>query len=189
MLTPVRIAAPATTPVSLDEAKAHLRVDHDDQDGLIAAHIEAATAWVDGFTGIVGRALVTQTWRQDFAGFAPRLCLPLVPASAIVSVSYFDVINDPQTLDAGTCALLSDARGAYVVLQPGHSWPATWRRDDAVSVIFTAGYGDPADVPQPLRQAIQLLVQRLFDGADASIDAANDRVVDTLIAPYRRRAL
>ncbi|MEJ8574161.1 hypothetical protein [Microbaculum marinum] len=56
-------------------------------------------------------------------------------------------------------------------------------------MTFTAGYGDPTDVPEPLRQAIQLLVQHLFDGADASIDAAHDRVIHAPIAPYRRWAV
>src|SRR5690606_12599307 len=101
MLAPVRTVAPATMPVSLAEAKAHLRVDHDDQDDLITAQIKAATAYLDGWSGILGRALVTQTWRQDFAGFGDRLPLPLVPVTAIDSVSYFDGDNVHQTLDAG----------------------------------------------------------------------------------------
>jgi len=68
----------------------------------------------------------------------------------------------------------------------GQSWPATFRRADAVSIIFTAGYGAAAGVPEPIRQAILLIVQRLFDGADTSIDVAIDRTVHALIAPYRR---
>lgn len=186
MLAPVRTVAPATTPVSLSEAKAHLRVDHDDQDDLITAQIKAATAWLDGYAGILGRALITQTWRQDLAGFADRLPLPVSPVIAIVSVSYFDAGNVVQVLDPGVYDLLVEARGAHVTLRPGQSWPASFRSADAVSVTFTAGYGAAADVPEPIRQAILLIVQRLFDGADTEIDVAIERTVHALIAPYRR---
>ncbi|MFC4625430.1 head-tail connector protein, partial [Daeguia caeni] len=164
MLAPVRTVAPATMPVSLNEAKAHLRVDHDDQDDLISAQIRAATAYLDGYAGILGQALITQTWRQEFGRFADHLPLPLAPVIAIVSISYFDTGNVVQTLDAGVYDLFADARGAHVALRPGQSWPATFRRADAVSIIFTAGYGAVADVPEPIRQAILLIVQRLFDG-------------------------
>ena len=186
MLAPVRTVAPASMPVSLSEAKAHLRVDHDDQDDLITAQIEAATAYLDGYTGILGRALITQTWQQDLAGFADRLALPVSPVIAIVNVSYFDAGDVQQTLDAGVYDLSAEVRGAHVALQPGQSWPATFRRADAVSITFTAGFGAAADVPEPIRQAILLIVQRLFDGADTEIDVAIDRVVHALIAPYRR---
>jgi uncharacterized phiE125 gp8 family phage protein len=189
MLTPVRTVAPTTTPVSLAEAKGHLRVDHDDQDDLITAQINAATAYFDGYTGILGRALITQTWRQDFGCFADRLPLPVSPVSAVVSVSYFDTGNVQQALNANVYDLFADARGGYVALQPGKSWPAAFRRVDAVSVTFTAGFGAAADVPEPIRQAILLVVQRLFDGADTEIEVAIDRVVHALIAPYRKNPI
>lgn len=189
MLAPVRTLAPANMPVSLAEAKAHLRVEHDDQDDLITAQIRAATAWLDGYAGILGRALVTQTWRQDFVGFADYLALPISPVIAIVSIGYFDVGNVQQMLDPGLYDLFADARGAHVVLRPGQSWPASFRRADAVSVTFTAGYGAAADVPEPICQAILLIVQRLFDGADAEIDVSIERTVHALIAPYRKSPL
>lgn len=189
MLAPVRTVAPAATPVSLAEAKAHLRVDHDDQDDLITAQIKAATAHLDGYAGILGRALVTQTWRQDFGRFADSLKLPLSPVSAVISVSYHDAGDVQQVLDAGVYGLKTDALGAYVALQPGKTWPATFHRADAVSVTFTAGYGAAADVPEPIRQAILLIVQRLFDGADTEIDVAIDRTVHALIASYRKSPL
>lgn len=189
MLAPVRTVAPINMPVSLAEAKAHLRLDHDDQDDLISAQIRAATAWLDGWSGILGRALITQTWRQEFGRFADHLPLPLAPVTAIDSVSYFDAGNVQQTLDTGVYDLFADARGAYVTLRPGQSWPATFRRTDAVSVTFTAGYGAAADVPEPICQAILLIVQRLFDGADTEIDIAIERTVHALIAPYRKSPL
>ncbi|WP_040676142.1 head-tail connector protein [Nitrobacter sp. Nb-311A] len=186
MLTPIRTVAPAEMPVTLAEAKAHLRVDHDDQDDLITAQIKAATAWFDGYSGILGRALITQTWRQDFASFTDRLNLPLSPVISLVGVTYYDTDNLQQTLEAGSYELFADARGAYVTLRPGQVWPVTFYRPDAVTVTFTAGFGAAADVPEPIRQAILLIVQRLFDGTDTSIDVAIDRTVHALIAPYRR---
>ena len=189
MLAPVRTVAPTSMPVSLTEAKAHLRVDHDDQDDLITAQIKAATAYLDGYSGILGRALIIQTWQQDFAGFADRLAFPISPVTAIVSVAYFDAGNMQQTLDADVHDLFADARGAYVALRPRQSWPVTFNRTDAVSITFTAGFGAATDVPDPIRQAILLIVQRLFDGADTEIDVAIDRVVHALIAPYRMRPL
>jgi uncharacterized phiE125 gp8 family phage protein len=189
VLAPVRTVAPAEMPVTLAEAKAHLRIDHNDQDDLISSQIKAATAYLDGYSGIIGRALVTQTWRQDFGRFANRLPLPVAPVTAIVSISHFDVGNVQQVVDPSGYDLFADAHGAYVALQPGKVWPATFRRIDAVSVTFTAGYGSAADVPAPIRQAILLIVQRLFDGADTEIDVAIDRVVHALVAPYRMRPL
>lgn len=92
-------------------------------------------------------------------------------------------------MDAGVYDLFTDTRGAYLTLRPGQSWPATFRRADAVSIAFTAGYGAAADVPEPICQAILLIVQRLFDGADTEIDIAIERTVHALIAPYRKSPL
>ena len=78
--------------------------------------------------------------------------MPLAPVTAIDSVSYFDAGNVQQTLDTGAYDLFADARGAYVTRRSGQSWPATFRRTDAVSVTFTAGYGAAADVPEPIRK-------------------------------------
>ena len=64
MHRPVLVTPPAETPVSRTEAKAHLRVDGTGDDDLIDGLIDAAVAHLDGYTGILGRCMVTQTWRQ-----------------------------------------------------------------------------------------------------------------------------
>src|SRR5690606_10673336 len=70
MHRPVRVTPPAIQPVTLAEAKLHLRVDHDDEDALISNLIQAATGHLDGWTGILGHCLVEQVWRQDHDRFA-----------------------------------------------------------------------------------------------------------------------
>lgn len=62
-----RIVAPSGPVVTLAEAKAHLRVDHDDDDGHITGCVLAAEGHLDGPFGTLGRCLVDQTWQASLA--------------------------------------------------------------------------------------------------------------------------
>uniref|UniRef100_UPI002AFFC390 head-tail connector protein n=1 Tax=Hoeflea sp. TaxID=1940281 RepID=UPI002AFFC390 len=88
MHRPVLVTPPAILPVSLAEARLHLRVDEDADDTLITSLIGAAVDHLDGWTGILGQCLVEQEWRQDFDAFASCLSLPLGPVTSITSVDY-----------------------------------------------------------------------------------------------------
>ena len=58
----ILITAPGRYPVTLEETKAHLRVETDDDDAYLDSLIEMATACLDGASGLLGRCLVQQTW-------------------------------------------------------------------------------------------------------------------------------
>jgi uncharacterized phiE125 gp8 family phage protein len=66
---PIRTVAPASTPVSLSEAKAHLRVTSSAEDAVIQMYLDAAVSYLDGWAGVLGRCMVTQTWAQTFSDF------------------------------------------------------------------------------------------------------------------------
>lgn len=188
MLAPILVTAPDSKPVMLDEVKKHLRVDFDDDDALINALIAAATDHLDGYTGLLGRALVTQTWRQDFRCFGDRLALPLWPVAEIESVVYYDSANVEQTLSVDVYELLADARGACVALKPDQSWPSVYSRADAVRVTYIAGVAAEA-VPPAIRAAIMLHVGHLYENREAVAKAGVSLLplgVAALIAPYRR---
>lgn len=185
-LAPVRTSAPASNPVTLDEAKIHCRVDHTDEDDLITALIEAATSHLDGWTGILGRAIITQSWRQDFPRFGCNLRLPLQPVASITSVTYYDGDNTQQTLATSVYELLKDGGGAYVALKPDQSWPGTKSRAAAVSVTFVAG---EATAPGAIKAAILLMVGHLYTNREAVSEGSFEALplaVDALLAPYRR---
>ena len=188
-MKPVRTVAPEVAPVSLAEAKTHLRVDFTDDDTLIGALIDAATAHVDGYTGILARALVTQTWQQDFCDWPGDrvLRLPLAPVASVSSVKYFDSANTEITVAAtGNYALLEDARGPYIKFTSDFAAPALFdERDDRIRVTFVAGYGDPAEVPAAIRAALMLIVGDLYKNRDAG-EVAPNAAATALLTPYRR---
>src|SRR5215813_11576117 len=75
-MSAILLTAPALEPVSLDEARAFLRVEHHDDDEVIAALIAGARLHVEAATR---RALITQSWRLDFDAWPQdgRLALPI----------------------------------------------------------------------------------------------------------------
>ncbi|MDX0251154.1 hypothetical protein GOC31_20875 [Sinorhizobium meliloti] len=188
MLAPVLITPPESHPVTLAEAKAHLRVDDNDSDALITSLIGAASNYLDGYTGILGRALVTQSWRQDFAGFSHSLCLPLAPVSTVSAVKYIDTAGTEQTLPSSVYQLLHVARGAAVVLRPGQSWPQTRSQLDAVRVEFVAGV-PVEDVPAAVKHAMLLLIGHWYENRESVAVGAAPTVLpmafSALIAPFR----
>lgn len=184
MVAPVLIV-PAIVPVlSLEQAKLQARIDDSDADQLIVGYIESATAHIER---ILSMALVTQTWRQDFAGFANRLSLsfrPVDPQSIVIK--YQDSDDAEQTLDAEEYEFfLGETCLPYVAAVS--SWPATATRPDAVSITFNVGVA-PDSVPRPLRHAVSLLVSHWYNNREAAMEGTATDIpfgVDRLIAPYR----
>jgi len=155
---------------------------------VLAALLNAALGHLDGWAGILGRAIVTQTWKQEFCTFGPVLRLPLGPVASITSVAYFDCENVPRTLADTAYVLRSDFRGAFVDLKPGQSWPGAYQRPDAISVTYVCGTA-PQDVPAALKVAIMLLVSHWNENREAvvtgTIATELPLSVRTLLEPYR----
>lgn len=187
MYRPVQTAAPATTPISLTEAKAHLDVSHTEKDTMITLLIAAATAHLDGWTGILGRCLVTQTWRQDFDRFNRCLRLPLFPVASISSVKYDDTSDAEQTVTGSNYTLQCDDLGYYVEFKDTYSFPSIHEDRPAVRVTYVAG---EAAAPDGVKQAMLLMVRHWFDNPSAVVVGvtaqAMPMAVDALLAPYRR---
>jgi uncharacterized phiE125 gp8 family phage protein len=189
-LKPVRTVAPASPLFSLAEARAWVKVEGPDEDAILTLLIDAATAQLDGWEGILGRCLVTQTWRQDFDGFGPKLRLPLAPlVEGSVSVTYRDEAGATQTANPALYHVVTDVRGPVVRLADGQSWPAAAVRPDAVSVTARYGYGAPADVPAAIRFAAFLAIADGFRNRESQIIGtivAENLSRNMALAPFRR---
>lgn len=146
---------------------------------------------VDGYAGSGGLALISQTWRQDFDGFADVMRLRVGPLMSVSSISYYDADNGAQTLSTDVYTVFADEIGPYIALKPDQSWPTSYSRDDAVRVTWTAGFGASAtDVPMAIRQALLLLVAHWYDNRGIAVTGANATEIPmaakSLLAPFRR---
>jgi uncharacterized phiE125 gp8 family phage protein len=184
----ILLTPPAAEPVTLAEAKAYLRVEHDDDDGVIAALIAGARIHIEAQTR---RALITQTWRLSHDVWPPdgRWAVLPVPASGIVAARVYDRDGVPQAVDLQSFTLDKAAAPAIVAFAPW-SLPAPGRPVAGVELDIEVGYGEAGtDVPQPLRQAVQLLLAHWYEnrglialGQSVAVLPAS---VAAIVAPYR----
>jgi uncharacterized phiE125 gp8 family phage protein len=186
----ILLIPPAIEPLTLAEAKAHLRVEHSDEDGLISALIKAARSHVEAATR---RALITQRWRlvRDCWPFDGQLTLAPAPLKQLVAARIYNSDGTTQALDLA--AFIVDKVGAVLTLTPG-AVVAPGRIAAGIEIDVDAGYGDAAaDVPEPLRQAMRLLLTHWYENrgivAASGETAARSAGVSALIAPYRVLAL
>lgn len=186
----VETTAPAEEPLTLGEAKLHLRMDHDADDTLIAALIVAAREHAEAFCR---RPFVTRNYQATFSRFPSRsepLILPVPGVTAVTSVTYADPSNATITMTVGTDYRLVRGPTHHTLELPPSvgTWPWTALRGDAVTVIYTAGYGYANDVPRGIRAAMLLLVGHLYENREAvSKDAGTELPLgmQALLFPFR----
>lgn len=173
---------PAVEPVTLQEAKDHLRLDTDAHDAMLQVQIQAAREHVEMFTR---RQLVTATYLLTMPVFAPVILLPFPPLHAVMQVQY----RDPQGV---LTVLPPEAYTVETQTEPGRLYvttiPAYGAALDAVQVTFEAGYGvSGADVPARARQAILLLVGDFYEHAEGQMigTLTDNRTVGRLLWGFR----
>ncbi|MGH6737326.1 MAG: head-tail connector protein [Methyloceanibacter sp.] len=188
-MTVVLTAAPAAEPVSVAEAKAHLRIDTDDEDALIASLITAARLTVERTLGL---ALITQTWSYFLDHWPPscRIALPIAPVASVGAITVHDVDGGQTAIDANDYAADVLSVPARVMLK-GAPPSVAPRAFNAFEMAFTAGHGDAAaDVPQPIRHAVTLLVAHWYERREPVVLGAAAQEVPATVAglllPYRR---
>ncbi|MDX1127454.1 hypothetical protein GOL24_24660 [Sinorhizobium medicae] len=189
MLRPVLVTAPEALPVSLAEVKSALRVDGGDSDADLERLIRSAVAHYDGWSGILGIALVAQTWRQDFNSFKQEMMLGLRPVQSISSVKWRNEAGQISTVATGNYALKTDAGGrSYVRFVNDFSTPTGLYEDAAVSIEFVVGWPIVADAPttpDDIKTAIIIRVQKHYDEAARVNSDILDRVERDLVSKYR----
>lgn len=210
----LRLITSAAEPITLADARLHLRVDDSGDDSLISALVSAAREHAESFTG---RTFTPSTYEVRFDSFSagcewPRwstsdplwgsiyspywstgyishrlIPLPLSPVASIVSVKYVDVDGVEQTLDPSAYVLDDNPDAPGLRLPFGGAWPATRAEANAVRVQFV---GAPPAQMGAARAAMLLIVGQLYENRE---EAVYDRgaalqmqlASRTLLTPYR----
>lgn len=171
-----RITEPAIEPVSLAEAKQHLRVDQDftDDDLYIQSLISAARYYVES---VSDRTLIRSQWQLKLDLFPswdielPRP--PIAPGDVVVT------FVPSQGVEQAFTAFRVDRDSTPAVIRPewNGSWPTARGAENDVTITYWAGYGESvANIPPPARHCILLMVGSWFANREAVIQGGMNPV-------------
>jgi uncharacterized phiE125 gp8 family phage protein len=165
-----RSQQPVVEPVTLTEAKSHLRVDSDDDNAYIMSLIAAARGWVEEY---LDRTLVHTQWvmRLDKLPDSSLDSIEL-PRPPMAQAADKTATTITFTFENGTTAVYdtfayrvdrNSTPGTISTLY-GYAWRPHLRDNNSASVTWWAGYGeDGRSVPQQIRHAILMLAAHWYE--------------------------
>ena len=187
------VTPPLVEPISLDQAKARLRISETSQDAHIIHLIRVARQRIEALTGQV---LIEQTWleRRDawdaegrLHAFGTQFKIMKPPLISIEAIRGFDADDVPTVWSASSYFVDTLSEPGRISLRPNQVFPKPGRDVGGIEIEFVCGYGAGGDaVPPALIEAIGQLVE--------AMSASGRRVglplsVQSLIAPWRRLSL
>lgn len=170
-------AAIATPPVSLEAFKAHARIEHAEEDAVLQAMLDAATAFVE-----TGSARPLTPRSAAFTVAAPFTCwwFPAAPVASLTSVKVLRADGAEVAVDA---ALVGAADQPRLVAEV-EAWPEAMA-GDVIEVRAEVGY-DPAQ-PQPEVAALKNAIIML--AVDREMHRSASMAGDSRPAPFGVGAL
>ena len=154
------LTGPVLEPLSVSDAKAFLRVEHDDDDTIIAALIAAARNHVEALTRL---GLINQTWRIVLDGWPEqgRIKPRLGPLRSLAAARVYNELGVASSIDTGRFVVDT---ASSTIAAPGWSLPVPGRAVAGIELDVNIGFGAAAaDVLQILLQAIRMLVAHWYE--------------------------
>jgi uncharacterized phiE125 gp8 family phage protein len=189
------LSGPESEPISLSETKQWLRLDGNAEDELLLALIVSARLTIEAYTR---RTLITQSWRMILDAWPepkggndhPTVAIPFAPFQSVTAMRVFDETDTSHSIGSELFYAAAASDGARVFFRALPASPG--RALDGIEIDLVAGYGaNPADVPEPLRRAILMLVafwrENRGDGQASQIGISSQ--AKAIAAPYRRERL
>lgn len=196
MATPILITPPALEPVTLAEARLHLRISDDDTsyDSRILTMIEAARHAAEHE---LHRKIMAQTWDFFYDCFPPNGAAinvhgDLAPLDSVTRISYLDTTGSVRTVPSSGYVSDPYSLPGYIFPAAGVNWPADVADSaNAVRIRIVCGeWSVASDVPAAIRQWMLMQVGTMFRNAESiasgqPVAALPGNFVDRLLDPYR----
>lgn len=180
--------APVAFPITVQDAKDHLNITVNDDDGYISDLIAAATEYVED---VCSNRFMAQTWKAYLNDFPVDsfLYLPFGKVKSVTSVKYTDYLNTTTTWAASNYTVDTVSSPGKIDLAYNVSWPeVTLKPVNGVVVEWVTGY---TAVPAKIKQAIKILVAHFYENREAYLIGRDAMVaeaplaVGALVADYR----
>ncbi|SKA31035.1 head-tail connector protein [Consotaella salsifontis] len=169
---------PATEPVTLDDVKRQVYVDHDDDNDLIERLIAAARDHVERYCGAMFASQTVTIKCDEFGDFS---YLPVAPVSSISSIEYDAIGGTAVTLPTSVYELRSDGIESRIVLKYGQQWPPI-QPGSRITVTAVVGHDD---VPPAVKHAMLLYIANAFENRENAADGGWT-TMDSLLCNFRR---
>lgn len=157
------VGAAILLPITIEDAKKHFRghLDLEDDDDQVLAWIKAARRKVENDTGLT---LLTSRWQitlNAYPAWDQPLHLPLWPIQSVDDFYYYDTDGVQTSVGSPLPYLIDYGRPAQLALDGTDTWPTSLRTFQPGVIEVTAGWSDPAFIPDDLKQAIRYLVGQM----------------------------
>lgn len=170
------ITGPVGLPLTVSEAKTHLRITSNAEDLQVQSLIGAASQFAESF---MNRKLLAQTHALYLEEFPSKIQLPFGEIQSVQSIVYYDDSDTEQTLDSADYRL--NDLGEITFLSKLKA------RD--IKITFICGYADPTKIPLQIKQGILMRVETLYSArGDVEYDTTPKKNVvcsDNLLQPYK----
>lgn len=178
----VLYSAPAVEPISLTEAKLHLRVDGTDEDSLIGALITAARLDIETMSL---HKLISQTWDWYMDDWpSSPVQVPFPPLASVTGIYYTIEGAAEATWSSSYYSVDAYSVPGWIVLQSTASWPSgSLIEANGVRIRFVCGFGAAgSNVDSRLRQAMLLLIGHYYEHREAVVIERGMNVVEMPLA-------
>ena len=152
--------APATSPITLTQAKDHMYVTISDDDTLIQAMIDTATKQTENYTGL---QLVDATYVQALDVWSDTIEMLKNPVSSITSIKYYDENDALQTLPATDFILDDFSVPNRLVKDVDATLPTIKDKPNAIEITFVAGQ---TTIDAPLLSYIKIQVATFYENRE-----------------------
>lgn len=178
---------PTQEPITLDEARDHLRIDTTDELPVLDQLIVAAREYTES---VLGRSILTQTITAYYQSWPRRLFLlqRAAPLQSVTSIKYLDTEGVQQTLSTDIYDVFTAPEPGEVRLGYRESWPTHRYETDAIEIAYVSGWTAPGLVPASLRQALLLLIGHWHENREDTTPLTIQQVpraFDALVSSHR----
>jgi uncharacterized phiE125 gp8 family phage protein len=186
------VTAPAALPVSVAEAKTHMRVTGTADDTIIALYLNAAIALAEQY---LQRKLITQTWKMYLDLWPSIINVHFGDLQSVTHVKYFDIDDTEATYSSASYYVDTVSIPGRILRKSGYAWPSVALRvDNPIEIQFITGYGDDStDVPDDIRSAVLMLTAHFYENREMFLVSSMSAVtveaipwsVEALLSPHR----